>query len=124
MKKLYYGRRELGSRVTVCFVAGKTHTPLPPCNDLWDHSPDGFEWGYHGSGPAQLALAILHHVTQCPHLSIELHQSFKRDVISKLDKDQWMIPPEFVTKWIFNACEARWSTPSEFTIDKKEEGHA
>ncbi|MCK4554525.1 hypothetical protein KAU19_06245, partial [Candidatus Parcubacteria bacterium] len=24
-----------------------------------NHSPDGFAWGYGGSGPAQLALAIL-----------------------------------------------------------------
>ena len=24
-----------------------------------NHSPDGFSWGYGGSGPAQLALAIL-----------------------------------------------------------------
>lgn len=24
-----------------------------------NHSPDGFNWGYSGSGPAQLALAIL-----------------------------------------------------------------
>jgi hypothetical protein len=24
-----------------------------------NHSPDGFNWGYGGSGPAQLALAIL-----------------------------------------------------------------
>ena len=26
---------------------------------VWNHSPDGFECGYAGSGPAQLALAIL-----------------------------------------------------------------
>ena len=26
---------------------------------LRNHSPDGFNWGYGGSGPAQLALAIL-----------------------------------------------------------------
>lgn len=24
-----------------------------------NHSPDGFNWGYGGSGPAQLALALL-----------------------------------------------------------------
>ncbi|GAJ01677.1 unnamed protein product, partial [marine sediment metagenome] len=24
---------------------------------VWNHSPDGFSWGYEGSGPAQLALA-------------------------------------------------------------------
>ena len=26
---------------------------------ICNHSPDGFNWGYAGSGPAQLALAIL-----------------------------------------------------------------
>ena len=27
--------------------------------ELVNHSPSGFEWGYGGSGPAQLALAFL-----------------------------------------------------------------
>jgi hypothetical protein len=30
-----------------------------PSQKLRNHSPDGFAWGYPGSGPAQLALAIL-----------------------------------------------------------------
>ena len=29
--------------------------------DLVNHSPTGFEWGYGGSGPAQLAVAMLAH---------------------------------------------------------------
>jgi hypothetical protein len=33
--------------------------PLPPRLDLFNHSPAGFDWGYGGSGPAQLALAML-----------------------------------------------------------------
>ena len=33
--------------------------PLNPRLDLWNHSPTGFEFGYGGSGPAQLALALL-----------------------------------------------------------------
>jgi len=32
---------------------------LRPRFDLRRHSPDGFNWGYEGSGPAQLALALL-----------------------------------------------------------------
>lgn len=28
-----------------------------------NHSPDGFNWGYYGSGPAQLALAIVLKIT-------------------------------------------------------------
>ena len=34
-------------------------TPLDPRYDLRNHSPTGFAWGYGGSGPSQLALAIL-----------------------------------------------------------------
>lgn len=40
----------------VCTVNDR---PLPLRLDLWNHSPTGFEFGYGGSGPAQLALAIL-----------------------------------------------------------------
>jgi len=29
-----------------------------PSQKIRNHSPDGFNWGYGGSGPAQLALAI------------------------------------------------------------------
>jgi hypothetical protein len=32
---------------------------LGPSLKIQSHSPDGFEWGYGGSGPAQAALAIL-----------------------------------------------------------------
>jgi len=34
---------------------------LSPSASQWlrNHSPDGFNWGYGGGGPAQLALAIL-----------------------------------------------------------------
>jgi hypothetical protein len=33
--------------------------PLEPSLRLRNHSPTGFCWGYSGSGPAQLALALL-----------------------------------------------------------------
>jgi hypothetical protein len=33
--------------------------PLAPRNDLADQSPDGLSWGYAGSAPGQLALAML-----------------------------------------------------------------
>ena len=32
---------------------------LDPHNELINHSPDGFAWGYSGSGPLQLAFAML-----------------------------------------------------------------
>src|SRR6059036_1653610 len=33
--------------------------PVPLCLEIRNHSPTGFQWGYAGSGPAQLALALL-----------------------------------------------------------------
>ena len=51
--KRYIGRRNgTAADVTVDGV------PLNPRRDLWNHSPSGFEWGYAGSGPAQLALGV------------------------------------------------------------------
>ena len=50
---------------------------------VYNHSPDGFEWGYGGSGPAQTALAILLDYTKNKKLAVELHQDFKWTFISK-----------------------------------------
>lgn len=49
------------------------------------HSPDGFEWGYGGSGPADLALNILG-LFVAPPEAWRLHQDFKWDFIAKLDR--------------------------------------
>lgn len=58
MKK-YIGLRVAGIGCEVYAEEGGKGYPLPLRLDLFNHSPDGFEWGYGGSGPAQLALAIL-----------------------------------------------------------------
>lgn len=55
MVRIYRGYRDESGAARVT-VNGAT---LPPRHDLRNHSPDGFEWGYSGSGPAQLALAIV-----------------------------------------------------------------
>lgn len=51
-----------------------------------NHSPDGFQWGYSGSGPAQLAFALLAEVfdTDVAHRH---YQQFKDDFVSSLDGD-------------------------------------
>ena len=51
------------------------------------HSPDGFSWGYNGSGPAQLAFAILLNETGDVLFSLELYQFFKEDVIAKIPQE-------------------------------------
>src|SRR2546423_1244722 len=56
--KIYRGER-FDSGCEVYVHENGACYPLPPRNDIVNHSPNGFEWGYSGSGPAQLALAIM-----------------------------------------------------------------
>ena len=51
---------------------------------LINHSPDGFAWGgYEGSGPAQLALAILLAAGMPSKRALTLYQRFKREIIAR-----------------------------------------
>lgn len=50
---------------------------------ILNHSPDGFNWGYCGSGPAQLAFAILLELYD-EKIAKKYYQEFKNQVISKL----------------------------------------
>ena len=54
---------------------------------VWNHSPDGFNWGYGGSGPAQLSLAILLEFFP-KEIAIDAHQRFKFFYISSLEMEK------------------------------------
>lgn len=53
-----------------------------------NHSPTGFCWGYGGSGPAQLALAILMDHLGDVERAKSLYQDFKFKVIARLPMDE------------------------------------
>jgi Family of unknown function (DUF6166) len=54
-----------------------------------NHSPTGFCWGYAGSGPAQLSLAILlDHFNGDRQRALSLYQDFKFKVIARLPMDE------------------------------------
>jgi predicted membrane GTPase involved in stress response len=53
---------------------------------LQTHSRD-FEWGYAGSGPSQLALAILLDYTREERLALDHYRAFTRAVIAGLDQE-------------------------------------
>ena len=67
------------------FVLGVDNHALSPepSQKLFNHSPDGFNIGYGGSGPAQSALAILLHVLGDKDKAIRLHQDFKWEFLAK-----------------------------------------
>lgn len=72
--------------------------PLNMRNDLRDHSPDGAEWGYGGSGPAQLSLALLADVMG-DDMAEELYQRYKREVVAALPHEGFVISAEAIEQW-------------------------
>lgn len=74
---------------------------LGPSTKLWNHSPDGYEWGYAGSGPAQLALALLLDATGNKELAVGLHQKYKFAKIGGLDRNRnWIILRSEIVAWV------------------------
>ncbi len=65
-----------------------------------NHSPDGFAWGYSGSGPAQLALAILLELTD-EKTAEAAYTQFKFDKIAPLDGDKdFELEVDDVLEWL------------------------
>jgi len=84
--KTYEATRTFGQCVVT--VDGRR---LDPRFDLRMHSPDGFEWNYGGSGPAQLALAILANHLSDDRRALDLYQRFKWAVIAGLPRRGWTL---------------------------------
>ena len=94
--RLYVGVRRRDHVSVVRVDEGQTPVELPARFDLRNHSPDGFEWGYSGSGPAQLALAIVADATGDNDQAQLLYQDFKDAVVAHLDHDGWEIDAGWV----------------------------
>lgn len=94
---------------------GRVFTNVPKA--VVHHSPTGFEWGYGGSGPADLALniceiAVAHVVPKTDHSAVELyqgrcsaeawslHQDFKAEFLGDLPAEGGEIPWERVAEWV------------------------
>jgi hypothetical protein len=86
-------------------IPGEGPTPLAPRNDLRNHSPDGFEWGYGGSGPAQLALAICTHAAG-DRVGQGVYHDFKFAVIARITADVWSMTRQEVLDTIRALIEA------------------
>lgn len=112
---------------------------LPVRLDLVNHSPTGFAWGYSGSGPAQLALALL--AWECnEQYAIEHYQEFKREVVAALD-EEWVLTGADIRRWnadtgsglpdewLYNGCQGCrppcWCDYSHLEVKpvKEDDGH-
>ena len=81
---VYVGYRHRGDAIVEKHPGQERLTPERSL-ELVNHSPSGFEWGYGGSGPAQLALALLLDYTGGEAFALNHYQAFKTEVVSQLD---------------------------------------
>ena len=73
-----------------------TEQELPVRDDLCNHSPIGFAWGYGGSRPAQLSLAMLAYLYGDIE-ALRYYQSFKDDTVVGLKQNEnWKMTSEEV----------------------------
>lgn len=78
-------------------VTGSGSWDLNPRLDIAKHSPTGFAWGYSGSGPAQLALAIM----GSRAVAVDCYQRFKSEVIANMTRGKpWTIYTSDVDAWV------------------------
>lgn len=86
MTTAYVGRRRRGELVV---TRRPEDTELTPDRslDLVNHSPSGFEVGYRGNGPAQLACALLLNYYDDEQFAREHYIAFRNQVVSQLECD-------------------------------------
>lgn len=99
--KVYSGSVNRGQKhVTV--QSGTTTTQLLGL----DVFAPNFAWGFHGAGPDELSVAILHDYfedkdTKFGGRIAKLYGKFTEDVTSTLSRDRaWVVKEERVEKWV------------------------
>ena len=121
--KIYQGFRYRPDEKTVgetgVFVKDTAgNTARKKLRHIVKHSPDGFNWGYGGSGPSDLALSILCDFlgnvgskipercwgVDCRHnycLAWKHHQDFKRGFVARWPQDgTWEITEVEIANWM------------------------
>lgn len=122
---------------------GTLHASVPRC--VIHHSPSGFECGYSGSGPADLALNIMaaffplasvpcngpaiiprassHQYGgpvrcwrgECSRLAWDLHQAFKREFIAVMPREGGQIESRVIRAWAVTRLNISLSAPAHAT---------
>lgn len=125
--RIYMGERIViydmhGARTETKVVVKQTapHGKTKPLRHVVYHSPTGFEWGYSGSGPADLALSILVdyfrerttrdtllnvRIGDVPPRSWRLHQKFKEKFIATALEIGFVIQEDDIDRWVASLGE-------------------
>lgn len=82
---------------------GNGSHPLDPARSqsVRNHSPDGFNWGYTGSGAHQLGLAILLDLYP-KKFAMENYQAFTRFFVADFPDEGFEINSEEIREWMVN----------------------
>ena len=116
--KIFRGRKsDTGCVVELDNEGYLTNLSLEKSLQVVNHSPDGFQWGYNGSGPAQLAAAILNEITGDPELTLSYYQMFKFDHVAKWG-ETFEISEEEVLIWL-RAVGAEITLRQDFITETK-----
>jgi hypothetical protein len=102
---IYWGDTLSTGRQVLKVLRDGATTPLALRLDLRNHSPDGFNWGYGGSGPSQLALALLADVVG-EQAALAWYQDYKFKVVANLAGDKWEISAQQILEWCYAHVEA------------------
>lgn len=97
--KIYKGNKKTSfghSDVWVIYPDGLKPNYLLP--HIERHSPDGFNWGYAGSGPADLALSILTDFAG-KDLAEKFYQKFKFAFVAPAGSEL-VIPDTLILEWL------------------------
>lgn len=78
---------------------------------VYDHSME-FAWGYMGSGPSQLALALLLEGGASNEQALTWHQEFKVAHIAYLRQSNFEMLGEVILNWINSQTESSSSSSS------------
>lgn len=105
---------------------GTFQRQLDPRLDLRNHSPTGFAHGYFGSGPSQLALALLADALADHERALRLYMQFKTEFVARWPQDDgWTIAEDFIRAWAdkveLDACSAADAGPCGFPPEHLEE---
>jgi len=114
MKVVYIGEKGIGRDESNIIFAFEDYdsTERPPIprkiKHVERHSPDGFEWGYGGSGPADTALSILHDYFALTDRDVSIidniYHRFKFDIILK-QKEELKIFDTEIEEWLNEILE-------------------
>ena len=115
--KTYIMKRVGGAAVAEVMVDDGTPRPL---KHLVRHSPTGFEWGYAGSGPADLARSIVGDLMGTDDPSRRLYQAVKFALIATLPSGGGALTSHDILE-VIDAKRWRFEDAPEATLTREQE---